>query len=65
MPTYEYECGDPSCQHEWEEVHSMKRDPTVRCPKCGRETAKRLISGSGAFVLKGKGWACDGYASHT
>ena len=48
MPTYEYECKEASCKHEWEEVHSMKRDPTKSCPKCQRESARRLISGTGA-----------------
>ena len=62
--TYEYECKHPDCGHAWEEQHAITREPTKRCPKCGRESAKRLISGRGAFTLKGKGWARDGYASH-
>ena len=57
MPTYDYQCQDEECDHEWEEFHSIRRDPTKTCPKCKRETARRLISGSGAFQLKGKGWA--------
>jgi len=65
MPTYEYICKAQDCDHEWEEFHSIKREPTLKCPKCGRESAKRLISGRGAFRLEGKGWARDGYASHT
>jgi putative FmdB family regulatory protein len=65
MPKYEYKCYQAKCSHEWEEQHSIHRAPTKTCPKCREKTAKRLISCSGAFRLKGKGWASDGYASHT
>jgi putative FmdB family regulatory protein len=65
MPTYEYECKEKSCKHAWEEQHSIKRAPTKTCPKCKRDTAQRLICCSGVFRLKGRGWASDGYASHT
>lgn len=59
MPTYEYECGE--CKHEWASEQSIKDDPEKRCPKCGKETAKRLISRSG-FILQGGCWSTDGYS---
>ena len=65
MPTYEYICKNAACGHEWEEEHPITREPTKSCPECGQDTAQRLISGRGAFVLNGAGWASDGYASHT
>jgi len=60
MPTYEYECTDPTCQHTWEEEQSIKADPLKKCPKCSLDTAKRLVSSS-SFILQGEGWFKDGY----
>jgi putative FmdB family regulatory protein len=53
MPTYEYECK--SCKHEMEIVQKITEDALKKCPKCGKDTLNRLISGSG-FQLKGTGW---------
>jgi putative FmdB family regulatory protein len=60
MPTYEYVCTD--CQNQWEEVQKISEDPLQDCPKCGKPTAKRQISG-GNFILKGGGWYADLYSS--
>lgn len=57
--TYEYACT--SCNHEWEAEQSIKDDALKTCPKCGEESAKRLISKS-SFVLSGSGWAKDNYS---
>lgn len=57
--TYEYECEE--CKHKWEEEQAIKDDPIKICPKCKKESAKRLISGSGGFILVGGGWAKEGY----
>jgi putative FmdB family regulatory protein len=59
MPTYEYDCT--ACQHVWELEQSIKAEPEKRCPACGGETARRLVSG-GMFVLQGGGWFADGYS---
>lgn len=59
--TYEYACTDPSCNHEWEVEQKITAKPVTDCPKCRKGTAKRLISGKGAFVLNGSRWAKDGY----
>ena len=60
MPTYEYLCSD--CDNHWEEVQKISADALEVCPKCGKSTAKRQISG-GNFILKGGGWYADLYSS--
>ena len=52
MPTYEHICSNESCKHEWEDNYSIKLDPPKICPKCGLETAKRLISLGGKGVVE-------------
>ncbi len=59
--TYEYICT--SCGHEWEATQSINDKPLKKCPTCGKQTAKRQISGGTGFVLKGGGWYADGYGS--
>lgn len=56
--TYDYICKD--CKHEWQEEQSIKDDAIKLCPNCGKETAKRLISSPGGFILIGS-WAKEGY----
>jgi len=59
MIEYDYICE--YCKHEWKEDQKIT-DPVIKiCPKCGKESAKRLISGAPPFHLKGSGWAKDGY----
>jgi putative FmdB family regulatory protein len=53
MPTYEYQCKN--CKHELEAFQRMTEDALTRCPKCGKDSLSRLISG-GSFQLKGTGW---------
>jgi putative FmdB family regulatory protein len=60
MPTYEYLCT--ACDNHWEEVQKISEDALEVCPKCGKSTAKRQISG-GNFILKGGGWYADLYSS--
>ena len=60
MPTYEYACT--ACDNHWEEVQKISEAPLEVCPKCGKSTAKRQISG-GNFILKGGGWYADLYSS--
>jgi putative FmdB family regulatory protein len=59
MPTYEYICTE--CKHNWEEDQNITSEPTAKCPKCGKSTAKRLIAGGTSFQLKGGCWSKDGY----
>lgn len=69
MPIYEYECE--KCKRTFEEDQKISdpklttcelvsRDPLDDGAKCGGPV-KRLISGPASFVLKGGGWAKDGY----
>ena len=59
MITYDYVCE--ACGHEWSAEQGIKDEPVRDCPSCGEPKAKRLISGSGAFALKGGCWERDGY----
>jgi len=59
---YEYFCKTCKCHLEIE--HGIKEKPRRDCPVCNtRKSLKRLISGTGAFILKGDGWYKDGYDS--
>jgi putative FmdB family regulatory protein len=61
MPTYDYICT--SCRNAWELEQRIVEDPVKKCPKCGKNTAKRQISSGAGFILKGGGWYADGYGS--
>ena len=60
MPVYEYQCS--ACQFEFEREQRISEDPVKKCPKCGKQKVKRLISRT-SFVLKGGGWYGDLYGS--
>jgi len=53
MPIYEYQCG--ACGHTFETLQKVSDSPLTRCPQCGEEALKKLISAT-AFRLKGGGW---------
>jgi putative FmdB family regulatory protein len=53
MPIYEYQCA--ACGHTFELLQKVSDSPLTRCPDCGAEALKKLISAS-AFRLKGGGW---------
>jgi len=59
--TYEYACE--ACGHQWEAEQSIKDPALKKCASCGKNTAKRLVSGGTGFLLKGGGWYADGYGS--
>jgi len=59
MPVYDYQCA--ACDETVEIHHKISEKPHVRCPEC-KKKCKRVISTS-SFVLKGRGWAADGYAN--
>ncbi|HEU4581614.1 MAG TPA: zinc ribbon domain-containing protein [Polyangiaceae bacterium] len=59
--TYEYACE--ACGHQWEAEQSIKDAPLRQCVACGKEKAKRLVSGGTGFLLKGGGWYADLYSS--
>lgn len=75
MPLYDYECSaspEPGpqsphaptpkpCGAVWEVAQRLEEPLMTHCPTCGQPTAKRVIRRTGGFVLKGQGWAKDGY----
>lgn len=61
MPTYDYECME--CKHKVEislGIHELD-EVKIQCPICGN-FCRRLITGGSGFLLKGEGWASDGYS---
>lgn len=66
MPVYEYQC--PKCDKVFEVTQKisdppLEKPPEGECPegKVCSEKPKKLISGGTSFLLKGSGWAKDGY----
>lgn len=58
MPTYEYQCSH--CKHTREEFQSITAKPLRKCPKCGKNTLRRLISVGAGVIFKGAGfWQTD------
>jgi putative FmdB family regulatory protein len=53
MPFYEYQCS--VCQHHTEVLQKISDGPLRKCPECGKQALKRLISAP-VFRLKGGGW---------
>ncbi|MEZ5498606.1 MAG: FmdB family zinc ribbon protein [Steroidobacteraceae bacterium] len=53
MPFYEYECS--SCRFYSEIMQKISDAPLRKCPSCGRNTFRKLISAP-FFRLKGSGW---------
>src|SRR5215470_7726583 len=53
MPFYEYECSN--CKFYIEEMQKITDAPLTRCPSCGKEALKKLVSAP-IFRLKGGGW---------
>src|SRR5262245_26752658 len=52
MPFYEYECS--ACKHHTEVLQKISDAPLKKCPECGKQALKRLISAP-VFHLKGGG----------
>jgi putative FmdB family regulatory protein len=53
MPFYEYQCA--ACGHHHEELQKVSDRPLRKCPACGRQSLRRLVSAP-VFRLKGGGW---------
>jgi putative FmdB family regulatory protein len=53
MPFYEYECSN--CRYYTEVLQRITDKPLKKCPSCGKNTFKKLISAP-VFRLKGSGW---------
>jgi putative FmdB family regulatory protein len=44
MATYDHQCTDKECNNTWEDSYSIHAAPPTTCPKCHKETAKRIIT---------------------
>src|ERR1700733_4951740 len=53
MPFYEYECAN--CKYYTEIMQKVSDAPLRKCPSCGKNTLKKLVSAP-VFRLKGAGW---------
>jgi len=53
MPFYEYECAH--CKFYKEVMQKVSDEPLKKCPSCGRNSLKKLVSAP-VFRLKGAGW---------
>jgi len=53
MPFYEYECDN--CKFYTEVLQKVSDPPLLKCPSCGKNKLKKLISAP-VFRLKGGGW---------
>lgn len=59
MPIYEYKCE--KCNKVFEELKSVSEDYKNTICECGNK-AYKIISSNTSFILKGKGWASEGYS---
>lgn len=59
MPIYEYQCSN--CSNELDELQTMSEPPLVKCPKCGKDTLKRLIGTGAGLIFKGSGFYLTDY----
>lgn len=59
MPTYEYRCEN--CGNEIEVMQSMKDAPLTKCPKCDKDTLKKMVSGGAGLIFKGSGFYLTDY----
>jgi putative FmdB family regulatory protein len=61
MPTYEYKCTN--CEHLFEKFQSITAPVLKKCPKCGKNTLKRLIGTGAGIIFKGSGFYQTDYRS--
>lgn len=59
MPTYEYACQ--KCGHEFEQFQSMRDEPLKKCPKCKKQSLKRLVGSGAGLIFKGTGFYITDY----
>jgi putative FmdB family regulatory protein len=53
MPFYEYQCA--TCRAHHEALQKITDGPLRKCPSCGKNTLRKLVSAP-VFRLKGGGW---------
>jgi|TARA_R110002020_G_scaffold194354_10_gene395158 putative FmdB family regulatory protein len=52
MPTYDYECRD--CGHQVEEFQKFSEEPLSECPKCKKDTFRRVMLTPPQAFIKGE-----------
>ena len=62
MPHYDYVCD--ACEFRFEQFQFIKAPLLKVCPKCGKDTLRRLIGSGGAVIFKGPGWATNSRLDH-
>ena len=63
MPTYDYVCD--ACGHKFEEMQSFKADILKTCPKCAKDSLRRLFGTGAAILFKGGGFYETDYRSES
>src|ERR1041385_3294510 len=63
MPTYEYQCD--ACGTKFEKFQSIKAAPIKKCPNCGKNKVRRLISTGAGLIFKGSGFYITDYRSES
>jgi putative FmdB family regulatory protein len=63
MPTYEYQCD--ACGNKFERFQSIKSGPIRKCPSCGKNKVRRLISTGAGVIFKGSGFYITDYRSES
>jgi len=65
MPIYEYICV--KCQHKFEYLVNLNKEPKIVCPKCQSDQVKRLVSsfgiGGGGIRIKSGSGGCSSCSS--
>ena len=59
MPLRDYKCRD--CEHEERDRLLLSKEQCA-CEKCGSANVEFPLSARVGWVLKGGGWAFDGYS---
>ena len=59
MPTYDYICK--KCEKVFEFFQSMSDAPLTKCPDCGKQELRRIISGGTGLIFKGSGFYLTDY----
>ncbi len=62
MPIYEYRCD--GCGFQKEYLQKLKDPPLTKCPECGKESFRKMLTAAG-FQLKGSGWYATDFKSST
>jgi len=61
MPTYEYKCDE--CGATLEKFQSIIAPALKKCPECGKNKLRRLISAGAGVIFKGSGFYETDYRS--